>query len=76
MPRISGLPRGMVPRLRPPVDMSRYLGSYRDEVRRLHQDISKAEWDGDRETADRLSRELAWVQREQRDARTGFMPLF
>lgn len=40
--RITGLPRGMVPRLTPPVDMSRYLGSYRDEVRRLEREIADA----------------------------------
>lgn len=76
MPRITGLPRGMVPRYTPPADMSRFYGSYRAEVRRLETAASDADWRGDHAKADKLRAELAVVRREQDEAHTDVMPLF
>lgn len=54
--RISGLPRGHVPRYLPPADRSHLFGSHTQEARLLNRDAEAADWSGDFAKADSLRR--------------------
>ncbi|MCM8735162.1 hypothetical protein M5E06_13315 [Azospirillum sp. A1-3] len=75
MPKpITGLPRGHVPRYRPPADNSHLFGSYREEAASLKRAADAAEWAGDTAKADEL---LAKAKQCRIDGATcDLMPLF
>lgn len=75
MPKpITGLPKGHVPRYRPPADNSHLFGSHTQEARRLRRAADEADWSGDAATAKRLY-SLAEYHRAEA-AVSDLMPLF
>ena len=72
---ITGLPKGHVPRLRPPADNSALFGSHTREAKSLTRQAKDAEWSGDIAKADRLFAAAAH-HRNEAAVNGDAMPLF